>query len=103
MMRGFFGCFALCCFALQAQTDWPVWGHDAGGTRFSPLKQINTYNVSKLQLVWSYDTLAPVAPAPGRATAPPPAAPGAAPGRAGRGPRARRSETTPLVVNGVLY
>jgi len=31
---------ALPCAAL-AQTDWPVWGHDAGGTRFSPLKQID--------------------------------------------------------------
>lgn len=23
-----------------AQTDWPMIGHDAGGTRFSPLKQV---------------------------------------------------------------
>src|SRR5580704_16080702 len=23
-----------------AQTDWPVYGHDQGGTRFSPLTQI---------------------------------------------------------------
>lgn len=25
----------------QGQTDWPMIGHDAGGTRYSPLKQIN--------------------------------------------------------------
>jgi hypothetical protein len=28
--------------ALHGQTDWPSYGHDAGGMRFSPLKQINT-------------------------------------------------------------
>jgi glucose dehydrogenase len=33
----------------QGQTDWPMIGHDAGGTRYSPLKQINSKNVSKLQ------------------------------------------------------
>jgi quinoprotein glucose dehydrogenase len=91
MMRRIFRAlilFALPC-AAPAQTDWPVWGHDAGGTRFSPLKQIDRSNVGKLQLAWSYDTLAAVAATPGA--------------RGGRGPRPRRSETSPLVVNGVLY
>ena len=40
-----------------AQTDWPVANHDAAGTRFSPLKQINTKNVSQLKLAWEFDTL----------------------------------------------
>ena len=31
-------------------TDWPSHGRDAGAVRFSPLKQINTQNVSQLQL-----------------------------------------------------
>src|SRR5262245_54074214 len=32
----------LCAAAPTAQSDeWPYYGHDAGGTRFSPLTQIN--------------------------------------------------------------
>jgi glucose dehydrogenase len=85
----------------HAQTDWPVYGHDPGGTRFSPLKQITPKNVSSLKLAWSYDTQAPMNQA-----APPAGGPGAAAGR-GRGPsrgnRSRRSESTPLVINGVMY
>jgi len=41
---------------LSAQTDWPVYGHDAGGMRYSPLKQINASNVSQLQRAWTYHT-----------------------------------------------
>jgi quinoprotein glucose dehydrogenase len=41
----------------MAQTgDWPVYGHDPGGTRFSPLAQINASNVAKLQRAWTYHT-----------------------------------------------
>ena len=29
--------------------DWPVYGRDPGGTRFSPIDQINTSNVSRLR------------------------------------------------------
>jgi len=39
--------------ALYAQNDWPSYGHDPGGQRYSPLKQINTTNVSKLAPAWS--------------------------------------------------
>jgi membrane-bound PQQ-dependent dehydrogenase (glucose/quinate/shikimate family) len=48
---------------LRAQTDWPVYGHDDGGMRYSPLNQIKPANVSKLQRVWTYHTgeLSPVA------------------------------------------
>ena len=31
---------------VQAQTDWPVFGHDPGAMRFSPLKQVNTGNIA---------------------------------------------------------
>jgi hypothetical protein len=34
-------------FALHAQTDRPVYGHDPGGNRYSPLKQITPKNVAK--------------------------------------------------------
>jgi glucose dehydrogenase len=38
------------------QTDWPTYGHDPGGMRYSPLKQITPANVAKLTPVWMYDT-----------------------------------------------
>ena len=34
--------------------DWPTYGHDLGGQRYSPLKQINTSNVTKLVPAWSF-------------------------------------------------
>jgi quinoprotein glucose dehydrogenase len=37
----------------QAQ-DWAYYGYDAGGSRFSPLQQIDRSNVDELELAWSY-------------------------------------------------
>ena len=34
--------------------DWPRYARDLGGTRFSPLKQINRGNVGKLKQAWSF-------------------------------------------------
>lgn len=42
--------------ALQAQTDWPIYGHDPGGMRYSPLRQIDTRNVALLQRAWTFHT-----------------------------------------------
>src|SRR6202163_1063942 len=36
--------------------DWLTYGFTQGETRFSPLNQINTGNVSRLGLAWSFDT-----------------------------------------------
>jgi quinoprotein glucose dehydrogenase len=97
-----------------AQTDWPIYGHDPGGLQYSPLNQINTRNVTRLQVAWTYDARPPVTPSPpATASAPPapstppassipiaPAAPGA---EAPRPARPRTSEASPLVVGGVLY
>jgi quinoprotein glucose dehydrogenase len=41
--------------ALQAQ-DWPAYGRDAGGSRYSPLDQINRANVATLKLAWEWKT-----------------------------------------------
>ena len=41
---------------LQTQGDWPVYGHDAGGTRFSPAAQITRANVNRLTVAWTYRT-----------------------------------------------
>ncbi len=58
----------------EGQTDWPVYGGSSENTHYSKLNQINRSNVSKLALAWSYDS-----------------------GEKGG------LETSPIVVNGVLY
>ncbi|MEO8624943.1 MAG: pyrroloquinoline quinone-dependent dehydrogenase, partial [bacterium] len=46
--------------ALNAQQpsngEWLAYGHDALGSRFSPLTQITRDNVSKLEVAWTYRT-----------------------------------------------
>lgn len=37
-------------------TEWPAYGNDAGGMRFSPLHQINTANVKQLTVAWTFRT-----------------------------------------------
>ena len=37
-------------------SDWPAYGHDAGGSHYSPLSQINRDNVKQLKAVWTYRT-----------------------------------------------
>jgi glucose dehydrogenase len=59
--------------------EWHAYGHDAGGNRFSRLKQINRTNVTELQRAWTYQ--APAFPGSGVVA----------------------FETTPLMVNDVLY
>jgi quinoprotein glucose dehydrogenase len=62
--------------------DWPMFNRDLGATRFSPLSQIDTNNVNKLEQAWSYR----LQPTGFRfATA------------------SGTSELTPIVVNGVMY
>lgn len=36
--------------------DWGAYGNDQGGTRFSPLDQINSRNVANLKVAWTADT-----------------------------------------------
>src|SRR5215470_4608075 len=67
------GLLAWC--AASAQTGWPAYGGGPEDLRYSPLKQINRSNVSRLQVAWTFD--------------------------ATDGPSA--SQTQPIVVNGVLY
>jgi quinoprotein glucose dehydrogenase len=35
---------------------WPVYGGDAGGSRYSPLDEIGPHNVGRLELAWEYHT-----------------------------------------------
>jgi len=61
--------------------DWPSYNRDLAGTRFSPLTEINTENVTDLRLAWSYSL--------GR---------NPTTGNLGGG-----SQFTPLVIDGVMY
>ena len=67
-----------------AQTEWPVYGGDPGGSKYSVLKQINRKNVSRLQMAWTFSTGDPTTPLPGRDKNP-------------------AFEATPIVVDGVMY
>src|SRR5262249_55646528 len=71
----------------QASGDWPMYRHDAAGTGYSPLTQIDVKNVARLAQVWTYRLQSD----------------GPAPAAGGRGPAAPNSEATPIVVNGVMY
>jgi quinoprotein glucose dehydrogenase len=77
----------------QGNNDWPTYGHDGASSRFSPLTDINTANVAGLKRAWTVH-MAPAAP-PTPAAAP-------AGGLAAR-LRQRRTETTPVMADGVLY
>jgi len=68
-------------FAAPSAGDWPYYGRDASGGRFSPLTQITPSNVGKLAVAWTYH----MNPAPSA------------------GGRVATSTTTPLVVKNVLY
>src|SRR5579863_1084756 len=41
--------------ATKNADEWLTYGIDQGETRYSPLKQIDTTNVSRLGLAWSFD------------------------------------------------
>jgi quinoprotein glucose dehydrogenase len=40
----------------STSADWPSYSADASGSKYSPLDQINTANVSQLELAWTYRT-----------------------------------------------
>jgi len=70
---GFLVSLSFVALAAVDPNDWPMHDHDAGGQRFSPLKQITPANVSRLQPAWTFDTGAP------------------------------GIQVTPLVINGIMY
>lgn len=66
-------------------TDWPNYGGNKAGNRYSALNQINLSNVGELEVAWMYDASEKADPAkPGRQ-------------------RNRAIQCQPIVVNGVLY
>ena len=67
----------------QSPGDWPAYGRDPGGARFSPLTQITRQNVTQLQVAWTYHT--------------------GMPDLSGMGHRPPALEVTPIVVDGTMY
>lgn len=49
-------CAVVAAWAQDHQGGWPVWGGDAAGTRFSPLRDITRENVGQLRVAWEYHT-----------------------------------------------
>jgi len=43
-------------FSKQVSTEWTAYGYNSYGGRFSPVKEINVRNVSKLAIAWIYRT-----------------------------------------------
>src|SRR6266516_2479672 len=77
-------CLLLCASSLAAQTgakngEWKTYGGDLGNTHYSPLDQINASNFKRLQIAWRFKT-----------------------DNLGAQPEFNL-ESTPLMVNGVLY
>jgi quinoprotein glucose dehydrogenase len=74
---------------MSAQTvapgDWPHFNRDAGSSRYVPLNEINTTNVSSLQPAWTYQPVAPPAATPDGGRGAAPAAPAAGGRAAGAG------------------
>ncbi|MEA2602533.1 MAG: quinoprotein glucose dehydrogenase [Acidobacteriota bacterium] len=68
--------------ASQAGAEWPAWGNDPGGQRFSPLAAIDRGNVHTLKVAWTFRTGDAYQPKRSRPTA---------------------FEATPIYVDGTLY
>ncbi len=64
--------------------SWPVYGHDPGGAKFSPLTSINKKNVAQLQPAWTLHTGDMYDPH-------------------GKGGRRSAFECTPLFIDGTLF
>ena len=69
---------------VSGDTDWPVYGSDSGGSKYSPLKAIHRDNVASLKVVWTFSTGDPLVRPNNRSRAP-------------------AFEATPLVIDGAMY
>src|SRR5262244_4180506 len=49
-------CFSFSILVTAQSLEWPYYGGDSGGQRYSELKQINTQNVASLKRAWTYHT-----------------------------------------------
>jgi quinoprotein glucose dehydrogenase len=52
----FLGLVSLARAQSISDSGWPTYANDAGGTRYSPLQQINRTNAEQLRVAWTYRT-----------------------------------------------
>ena len=45
--------------AVDSAKEWPTYGHDSGGMRFSPLTELTPKNVDQLKVAWVYHLTPP--------------------------------------------
>ena len=67
--------------------EWPTYGGDAGGMKYSPLADINRDNVRHLAPAWRWETRDPASP----------------PADSGRPAHPGNFQATPLMINDTLY
>ena len=91
--------------APEPSKEWPTYGHDPGGMRFSPLTEIKPGNVDKLKVAWVYHMRPEGYVAPARGGGGGYGEEGGAGAGRGRGGGTgfAPSENTPLVIDGVMY
>jgi quinoprotein glucose dehydrogenase len=78
----FGGCLVGPLTSPSTPDEWPNYGNDPGGSRYSPLAQIDRQNVTRLRVAWTYRTGEPV----------------------GTGNASQKAfEATPLMVEGTLF
>src|SRR5436190_15642659 len=71
--------------SMETGKDYPVYGGNKAGNRYSPLTQVNVGNVKNLQVAWTY--FANNKPDTSNKSA----------------SRPRETQCQPIVVNGILY
>ena len=90
--------------AFADEVDWPYYGADQGGKRYTPADQINRDNFDQLRVVWRYRPRDQQIYETARANRSRDRDRGRGRGDRRRGgPRFGNNRGTPLAVNGVLY
>ena len=73
-----------------APSDWPAYGGDDAGTRYSALEQVTPENVATLRVAWTWSTGDVPVPGPMRPIP-------------GQDVRAGNFEVTPIVIGDTMY
>jgi quinoprotein glucose dehydrogenase len=83
--------FGSCAHPNRDKADWPIYGGNKAGNRYSSLRQIDRNNVKELQVVWMYDSNDPAGNEP------------TDPGASRHRRQPHEIQCQPIVVHGILY